>query len=160
METQKTASVVAPVPFSVTLADGAIDRLVIKPLPITKLYQWLYLARDQSEPAMVALAVDRDLAWVDSLDVDTFAKLAGKCSEVLFPLALRLAKGAPAAAALVAPMVQRNLLGLRVIDILLTGSGGSSSTPPASESAPATPSASPTPTPSTGSAKSSPPASA
>ena len=155
-----TRSPLAPVPFTVTLGDGTVEKLSIKPLSITKLYQWLYLARDQSEPAMVALAVGKDLAWIDDLDVDQFAKLAGKCSEVLFPMALRLAKGAPAAAALLAPVIQRNDLGLRVISILSSGSGEQSPKAQPSASAPATPSASPTAIPLTASSPSSPPATA
>jgi hypothetical protein len=136
----------APVPYSVTLPDGSVDRFAIKPLPITKLYQWLYLAKDQSEPAMVALVCDRDIAWVDSLSIETFSKLAGKCHEVVFPQAVRLAKQAPAAAALLAPVMSKVELALKVIAILSIGSGDSLPKPPASESVPETPSASQTPT--------------
>ena len=124
----------APVPYAVTLPDGNVDRFAIKPLSITRLYQWLYLAKDQSEPAMVALVCERDMTWVDSLDVDTFAKLAGKCHEVVFPQAIRLAKGAPAAAELLAPILNKAELALKVIAILSLGSGDSSTKPPASES--------------------------
>jgi|GEM_PF-3341913 hypothetical protein len=155
MET-KPSPAIAPVPFAVTLQDGSVCRFLIKPLTITKLYDWLYLAKDQREPAMVAMACGKDLAWVDSLDEEQFGKLAGKCHEVIFPQALRLSKGAPAAAALVAPILQQNLLGLRVIAALSIGSGDSSPTPLPRESAAETPNASPTPIPSTDSAKSSP----
>jgi hypothetical protein len=138
----------SPVPYSVTLADGSVERFAIKPLSISRLYQWLYLAKDQSEPAMVALVCDRDIPWVDSLDVDTFAKLAAKCHEVVFPQAVRLAKGAPAAAALIAPIMSKTEMALRVIAILTTGSGDLSPKLPASESAPETSSESPTAIPS------------
>ena len=131
------------VPYSVTLPDGSVDKFAIKQLSITKLYNWLYLAKDQSEPAMVALVCDRDMAWVDSLDVETFAKLAAKCHEVVFPQAIRLAKGAPAAAALIAPIMSKTEMALRVIAILSSGSGDSSPKPQGSESAQATPSGSP-----------------
>jgi hypothetical protein len=144
----------------VTLPDGTVDRFIIKPLTITKLYQWLYLAKDQSEPAMVALVCDRDLAWVDSLDIDTFSKVANKCHEIVFPQAIRLAKGAPAAAALLAPVMQKTELGLRVIAILSTGYGEQSPKQPDLVSAPETPSGSPTPIPSTASVPSSPVANA
>lgn len=150
----------APIPYSVTLADGTIEKFSIKPPSITTLYQWLYLARDQSEPAMVALAIGKPIDWIDNLDVDQFAKLAGKCSEVIFPMALRLAKGAPAAAALLAPVIQKTELGLKVVSILSSGYGDPSSKPQPSGSAPVTPNASPTPTLSTHSAPSSQPASA
>ncbi len=159
METKPTHAI-APVPWSVTLPDGTIERFAIRPLTITKLYEWLYLARDQREPELVALATGKDMAWIDSLDVDQFAKLAGKCNDVIFPQAARLAKGAPAAAAIVGPLLQRDMLGRTVINILSIGSGTPSSTPPASESAAATPSASPTPTIPTLSAQSSNPGSA
>lgn len=145
-------SPVGPYPYSVTLADGSIDKFTIKALTISQLYQWLYLARDQGEPAMVALCTGKDAAWVDSLDVDSFAKLAGKCSELNFPQALRLAKGAPVAAALIAPLIQRNLLGLQVAEILSGASGASSTTPLPSASAAATVIESPKPTPLTDSA--------
>lgn len=149
---------IAPIPWSVTLPNGEVEKFSIKPLSISKLYQWLHLARDQSEPAMVALAIGKTVEWIDdNIDIDQFAKLAGKCSEVLFPQALRLAKGAPAAAALLAPVIQKTELGLKIIAILSTGYGEQSSKPQPSESAPATPSASPTPTTLTGSAPSSPP---
>lgn len=141
-----------PVPYAVTLADGTVDRFAIKPLAISKLYQWLYLAKDQSEPAMVALVCERDAAWVDSLDIDTFAKLAGKCHEIVFPQAIRLAKGAPAAAAMLAPILSKTELAMKVIAILLNGSGDSSPKPPQPASVPVTPSASPQPTASTASA--------
>lgn len=134
------------VPYSVTLPDGTPDRFAIKQLPISKLYQWLYLAKDQSEPAMVALVCDRSAEWVDNLDVDVFAKLAAKCHEVVFPQAVRLAKGAPQAAALLAPIIQRTEMAMRVIAILSLGSGDLLPKPQQQESAPATPSASLTPT--------------
>ncbi len=51
----KPAPALSPVPYSVTLPDGTVDRFIIKPLPITKLYQWLYLAKDQSEPATLGV---------------------------------------------------------------------------------------------------------
>ena len=154
METPKSSPTFAPVPFAVKLPDGSTERFIIKPLPITKLYQWLYLAKDQSEPAMVALACGKDIEWVDSLEIDQYALLAGKCHELLFPLAIRLAKGAPVAAALLAPVMQKAELGQRVITILSTGYGERSLKPQGSESAAATPSASPTPSPSTVSAPS------
>lgn len=153
----KPAPAIAPVPFAVTLPDGTVDKFIIKPLSITKLYQWLYLAKDQSEPAMVALVCDRDLPWVDSLDVDAFARLAGKCHEIVFPQALRLAKGAPAAAATLAPVIQKTELAMKVIAILSTGFGEPSLKPPASVSAPLIPNESPTPSASMDSAPSSAP---
>lgn len=155
--TPNKSPAIAPFPYSVTLADGTIERFVIKPLPITKLYQWLYLAKDQSEPAMVALACEKTIDWIDMMDVDQFAKLAGKCSEIIFPQALRLAKGAPAAAALIAPVLQKTELGLKVIAILLNGFGEPSTKPQDSASVPATTSESPTPTVLTDCVKSSPP---
>jgi hypothetical protein len=127
---------IAPIPYAVTLADGTVDKFAIKPLVISKLYEWLCLAANQHEPAMVALATGKDIGWVDGLDVDTYAKLAGKCNEVIFPQALRLAKAAPTAAALVAPLIQKQVAGLRVVTILSAGSGNSSPTQPLSESAP------------------------
>lgn len=154
----KPAPAIAPFPYSVTLPDGTVERFIIKPLPITQLYQWLYLAKDQSEPAMVALAVNRSLDWVDSLDVDVYARLAGKCSELLFPQAARLAKHAPAAASLLAQVMRWQAVGMQAIAILSTGSGELSPKPPGSESAPETVSESPTPTVSTDSVKSSQPA--
>ena len=45
-------SPIAPTPFTVTFQDGTQpERIAIKALPISKLYNWLYLAIDRSEPA-------------------------------------------------------------------------------------------------------------
>ena len=66
----------------------------------------------------MALCVGKDLDWINALDIDSFAKLAGKCSEINYPLAVALAKHAPGAAAKVAPLMQKSLLGLKVMAIL------------------------------------------
>ena len=143
--------ITTPFPFTVTIEDGSIERITIKKPSITKLYEWLYLSKDNSEPAMVALCTGKDLVWVNSLELDSFAQLAAKSSEIYFTLALRLSKGAPVAAALIAPLIQRNLLGLKVTEILSGGSGGSLIPPPPSASVAATDKGSPTPTASTNS---------
>ncbi len=134
------ASPIAPEPFTVNFEDGrAPERISIKPLSISKLYQWLYLAVDRGEVEMVMLCTGKEKDWVDSLDLDSFGLLAEKCNAINFPRAVRLAKrGAPIAAALIAPLTQRNLMGLRITTALLTPSGDSSSTPPPSGSVPAT----------------------
>jgi hypothetical protein len=105
-------------PWAVTLVDGSTENLVIKPLPITGLYQWVILLLADKEPEAVALCVGKDLDWINALDIDSFAKLAGKCSEINYPLAVALAKHAPGAAAKVAPLMQKSLLGLKVMAIL------------------------------------------
>ena len=153
---QLPSPAIAPFPMTITMSDGSTERIVIKPLSITKLYKWLYLAKEQNEPSMVALVCDKPVDWIDTLEIETYAKIAKKCHEIVFPQAIRLAKGAPEAAALIAPVIQKNELGLKVIAILSTGYGSLSPKPQPSESAAATSSASPTPTQATGSAQSSP----
>ncbi len=145
--TTKTASFL-PIPWAVTLLDGIVDKFAINPPSISKLFRWIELSKELREPEMVALIVDRDLAWVDSLDIDSFGKLAQKVNELVFPLAASLGKQSPSAAAQFAPYVRALALGLKVQSILSTPSSVSSLKPQASASAEATSAPSPTASPS------------
>ena len=84
-------------------ANGQQESLALKELSITELYQFIDLTVAGKTPEIIALSASRNLDWVNSLSLDTFAELAALCFKANFPKAVRIADKDPIAGLKLAP---------------------------------------------------------
>jgi len=138
-------TLVNSIPVEVTYRDATTEKITIGKLSIRGLYTFLKLLGESDTPGLVALCAGKPIAWVDSLTIDSFKKLADAAIGQNFNEATELAKSDPVALGKIGPLLIA-LEGVASKFIEMSGSNGSgaSPTPAPAESAAATGSASST----------------
>ena len=120
-------------------ANGQQESLATKELSITELYQFIELLVAGKTPEIIVLSFSRNLDWVNSLTIDTFAELASDCFKANFPKAVRIADKDPIAGLKMAPfrleqlklLISANSMGFTPTPKPDEPSGKDSPTPPA-----------------------------
>ena len=134
-------------------ANGQTETLALRELSITELYQFIDLVAAGKTPDIIALTCDRNLAWVNSLDLDCFADLAAACFKENFRKAVRIAEKDPIAGLKIAPFRLESLRqSLSAVELASTvtppaaassGNGSPPTPPPTASAAPIPPAPSP-----------------
>lgn len=83
--------------------NGQEEALSFTPLSNTERYKYIDLLVAGNTPALIALCARRTENWVNRLDPDSLAELAGHFFQQVFPTVLRMARRDPITSLKIAP---------------------------------------------------------
>jgi hypothetical protein len=91
----------------VKFADGRDGLIVLKKLSIRQIYQFVECMTKDKTPELVALCIDQDVEFIDTLSDESFAELAKAAIAANFPRAMKLAQSDQVIAAKIFPVLQQ-----------------------------------------------------
>ena len=124
-------------PHDVTRLDGTVERIAVNRLTVRQLYTFVELMDASKIPELVAMCIGKPVAWLDSLQDESYGALTKACIEANFNRAIVLAASDPTIAAKLLPLAHRfDLVGRMAAGLLSKLSSPESAASPAGPGTP------------------------